>query len=443
MDREGNGDIGLAAPQCGLQTVFISPGSFDTGQTQLLTCLTYATSYLDPVGLLLLCWGAPAGIAGPSSLRAGQAYALLQVLLRRCGWLVTPSTPESGCDMPNPIDPNGADYAGRVLVVCRPAPVMPRWQLTNITGDDLRAFSNLFSAVFGHAISPSLWQWKYADGRGFGVAAWRNKRMVAHYGGILRPVMAFGRSIRAVQVCDAMVEVTERAVMTKTGVMYQVTAAFLELFQGLGGIPLAFGFPNRRAMRLGERLGHYAEVGELRELRWNSLGKFPSLTSRVRIFDPETPADQKVIDRLWARMATDLLDAVVGVRDWGYIQHRYVHHPERHYRLVLVTSRGTGTPLGMLVLHQEDQRLALTDLIAPVKAIPLLVRQARRLAGLWGCTSLYTWVSRQYVDLYRTREMEVLDIGVSIPTNVWVGQPYTTAQLRDRWWLTLGDTDFL
>jgi hypothetical protein len=65
------------------------------------------------------------------------------------------------------------------------------------------------------------------------------------------------------------------------------------------------------------------------------------------------------------------------------------------------------------------------------------------MAGLWGCTSVYFWISRQNVDRFSTQDMEVVDIGVSIPTNSWVPQPYTPAQLRDHLWLTLGDTDFL
>jgi len=443
MDLEGDGGTGLGATKSGPQCVFIGPGVFGTGQTQLLSCLAVASRYLSSGGVLLLCWNDSTGNAGPSYPLTGQSFALLDALLGRCGFLVTPTVPEAERDLLNPKHPVGEEFAASVLVVCRPAPIMPRWRLTNVTGHDLPAFSSLFSSVFGHAISSSLWHWKYADGRGFGVAAWRHHRMVAHYGGTLRSVMAFGQRISAVQVCDAMVEPGERAVMTKTGVMYQVTAAFLELFQGLGGVPLAFGFPNRRAMRLGERLGHYAEVGELRELRWTTLGKRPRLSSRIKMLDPEALRDQQVIDRLWGNMASDLAHRVVGIRDWGWIKHRFLNHPERRYKLVLVNSRWTGTPLGLLVVHQEENRLALTDLIAPLKAIPALVLQARRLAHIWGCTSLYCWISRQNVEYFLTKDMEVLDIGVSIPTNSWVPQPYTPAQLRDRWWLTLGDTDFL
>jgi hypothetical protein len=443
MNREVNGDLGTFATLNGDHVVFISPGFIDSGTTHFLTCLAYAARYLSPVGRLLICLDDLAVEARPTLALAKERHDFLETLLRRCGFLVLQISPEIPHYLQIPINPSGEENTVWTVIICQLDPITPRWRLTNVNSANLGDFLNLFSDVFGHAMSPGLWYWKYAEGRGFGVAAWRHNRMVAHYGGNLRSVMAFGQRIRAVQVCDAMVEPRERAVMTKTGVMFQVTAAFLELFQGLGGIPLAFGFPNRRAMRLGERLGHYAEVGELRELRWNALGKSPNLGSRVRMLNAEALGDQQVIDRLWAEMASDLVDAVVGLRDWIFIKHRYVNHPERCYRLVLVTSRWTGTPLGLLVLHQEEERLALTDFIAPVKAIPVLVMQARRLAGLWGCTSVYFWISRQNVDRFSTQDMEVVDIGVSIPTNSWVPQPYTPAQLRDHWWLTLGDTDFL
>ena len=300
----------------------------------------------------------------------------------------------------------------------------------------------MFEAVFGHPMTPALWRWKYAGGRGCSVAAWRGDRLVAHYGGSLRRVLAFGRLVQALQVCDAMVDPRDRGVMTKTGAMFHVTASFLELYQGLSGIPLSFGFPNRRAMRLGERLGLYAEVGALRELRWSALGMGPRLSTRLRDLNPDSAADRGSVERLWAEMARDLTDGLVGVRDWNYLRHRYLEHPERRYTLVLVRSRFTGAALGLLVLRRDEKDVVLIDLVAPLRRIPLLLVQARRLTGLWGRPSLYGWITRQHVSVFTASDTEIRDIDVSIPTNAWVSQPFNPAQLHDRWWLTLGDTDF-
>jgi len=240
-----------------------------------------------------------------------------------------------------------------------------------------------------------------------------------------------------------MVAPGERGLMTKTGAMFQVTATFLELYQGLGGVPLAFGFPNRRAMRLGERLGLYAEVGALCELRWPSLGKRPRLSSRLCFMQRFGEVDRRILGNLWEAMARDLGDGLVGVRDWQFLRHRYLDHPERSYSLVLVRRRVTGSPLGLLVLHREEDALALTDLVAPLENIPVLLVHARRLAGLWGHSTLYCWITRQYSSRFVSKETSVRKLDISIPTNAWVPQPLQPAQLKDRWWLTMGDTDFL
>ncbi len=411
--------------------------------TRLLDCVAFATACGGGAAVVVLCQDAWDGGVGTPSGKASAwdkvnflatVPALRVQLLARCGFV--PVVPDP------PINEGDAEY---YLTTCcfRRAPQAPRWRLSHLGGAQFEAFSRLFTTVFGHAIAPALWQWKYAAERGCAVVAWRGDRLIAHYGGNLRPALAFGERVWALQICDAMVDPRERAVMTKTGAMYQVTAAFLELYQGLGGIPLAFGFPNRRAMRLGERLGFYAEVGTLVELRWPPLSRNPRLMTRLAYLDPASPADRRAVQVLWTAMAHDLAEGVVGVRDWDYLRYRYLDHPERHYELVLVRSRWTRAPLGLLVLHQEEDAVALTDLVAPLRHLPVLLVQARRLTGLWAKSSLYAWITRQYASRLTTADAAERDIGVSIPTNTWVPQPFSPAQLADRWWLTIGDTDFL
>lgn len=414
----------------------------DPVRTTLLNHLALLFRQVGAGEPLILCLDLPGRAVDRMATgygEAGETHSLVRALLGRCGFNLSPwpqtQPPAAGSAPP--------EAASSGVWLCERAAQVPRWSLRHVRESDFSSFAALFAQVFGHAISLDLWCWKYADGRGCAIAAWRDDDLVAHYGGSLRRILAFGRPIRALQVCDAMVAPRERAVMTKTGVMFQLTAAFLELYQGLIGIPLAYGFPNRRAMRLGERLGFYAEVGVLRELRWPAQGRGPRLESRVRFVNGDDAADRLVVRQLWERMAADLADALVGVRDWEFLRQRYVEHPERRYRLVLVRTRLSGTPLGLMILHQEQSRLALTDLVAPLRHIPRLLVQARRLAGLWGCGSLYTWITRQHSWRFRTPDMEEVDIEVSIPTNVWVTQPYSPPQLSDRWWLMPGDTDFL
>ena len=405
-----------------------------------LGCLTEAYNRLEPKGQLILCLDnlfpeeSAVGEVPPSRLNIAASLAC------RCGLeIVTQAENSDGQGESSSVCPRSNLYT----LICRRSSKQLRWRLTGLQSEGFAAFASLFLIVFGHPISQALWEWKYAGGRGCAVVAWRGRQLIAHYGGNLRQVLVYGEATMALQVCDAMVAPDERGVMTKTGAMFQVTAAFLELYQGLAAIPLAFGFPNRRAMRLGERLGLYAEVGALCELRWTALGKRPRLSSRLSFTQGREETDSRIVGKLWEAMARDLVDGVVGVRDWQFLQHRYLNHPERRYSLVLVRRRLTGAPLGLLVLHREEDALALTDLVAPLKNIPLLLVHARRLAGLWGLATLYCWITRQHSFRFVARDTAVRELDISIPTNAWVPQPLQPAQLKNRWWLTMGDTDFL
>ena len=319
----------------------------------------------------------------------------------------------------------------------------PRWRISSLTQNEYPAFASLFKLVFRQSISKQLWFWKYGNKQGCSVTAWSGMNLVAHYGGIVRNVIAFGKPLIALQVCDAMVAPDQRAVMTKSGAMFQVTSAFLELFQGLGPITLAYGFPNRRAMRLGEKLGLYSEVGGLLELRWLVKSQKSFLSLRTSVLLPDSVEDRDDLNKLWNSMAIDHKDSVIGVRDWHYLSHRFLQHPEKIYELILVRRRLTGTPIGLLVLRKEETAVALVDLVSRAKHIKLLIKEARRLTHKWQCNNLYAWISRQHACQFSSKDTSIRDIEVSIPTNAWVPQPFDTQQLFDRWWLTMGDTDFL
>jgi hypothetical protein len=338
----------------------------------------------------------------------------------------------------------GKQLAGpRLEMTLRRRTHRPRWRLSGLAETDFGPFAALFASAFQHPISIDLWRWKYAAGRGVAVCAWRGADLIAHYGGMLRQVLAFGHPVTALQVCDAMVAAKERGVLSKSGAMFQVTATFLELYQGLARVPLAFGFPNQRAMALGELTGLYAEVGRLAEVSWPARQAPPQLGSRLVDFQPDQIAHRRAVEDLWTAMAQDLGQSVVGVRDWPYLRHRYLEHPEHRYRLVLVMGRLTTRPLGLLILRPMAERLAWIDWVAPLRHQPLLLKQARRLAALWGHETLYGWIPRHAINAFQTDDMDTQKTEISIPTNAWVPQPWSADQLRDRWWLTMGDTDFL
>ncbi len=333
--------------------------------------------------------------------------------------------------------PGGADSAP-LRCFTRDAP--PRWRLRHARAQDAPSLLRLFRQVFGHEMSPALWRWKYGDGRG-GVIAQQDGEIVAHYGGMTRRIVLFGRPDRAFQICDVMVSSRERAVLTRTGPFFLTAAAFAER-AACTHIPFGYGFPNARVMRLAEKTGLYAEVGAMAEIRWTPLSGRPRLTTRVRHMPaPLGARDREIIDALWAKMKDDLRDAVAGVRDAQYVQHRYLDHPHHRYELLLVTSRFTGAARGLLVLRRHDRVCELLDIVAPLKNIPGLVGQARRLLAHWGVGELYAWISRHQAGRFTATGGEERPLDVRIPTSIWIDGP-PVESVRDRWWLMSGDTDF-
>jgi hypothetical protein len=244
-----------------------------------------------------------------------------------------------------------------------------------------------------------------------------------------------------------MVLPSERAVLTRTGPFFLTAASFLEANIGYGAQYLVgFGFPNERAMRVAERLGLYAEVGRMVEVCWPPLSTPLStqlvLGPCVHHLDPEkADLHGRLVDRLWMRMRHDLRDGIVGVRDWSYVRHRYLRHPHKRYNVLLMKSRFIGRALGIVALNRGGESCELVDIIAPLKHLPLLVNQTRRMAALWGMNGVYCWITKSYAELFTNTGGKSIDLDIRIPTSAWTPGP-RPEDISGRWWLMSGDTDF-
>ena len=320
--------------------------------------------------------------------------------------------------------------------------VKPRWQLAESQGADLSRLRGLYEQVFATPISEGYWAWKYGDGRGVGITASRDDHLVAHYGGVTRRILFRGEPALGLQVCDVMVAPGERAVMTRRGVFMQTAAAFLELYCGVEQKHrVAYGFPNVRHMRLAERLGLYGEVDTLVERRWGGADRFALWGGRgceISVRELACPEFTK----LWRAMAHDFADQLLVIRDAEYLRYRYVDHPVHRYVLLGLRHRWTGRLQGVVVVRPEQEQCRLMDLIGPVSLFPRLIALARSRLSDWGATELIGWFTRsQAVRLAKTGGL-TQGSDISIPANTWsVGPPLS--ELQGRWWLTMGDTDFL
>lgn len=318
------------------------------------------------------------------------------------------------------------------------------WHIEDMSERHKDEMSVLFARIFSQEMSSELWAWKYAEGRGCGIGVWRAGEMVAHFGGLVRFILLKGEMWEGVQIVDVMVDAGGRRGVSRKGAFFHAAATFFERYVGVGKRFLfGYGFPNYRHFKVGEKLKLYEKVDQISLVCWPALQARPSLTIRLRRIGREGVCPQigEKIDALWRAMAEDLRESVVGIRDWAYIQHRYLQHPTKKYHLMLATGRLSGKVVGLIVARPEMQELFLLDVIAPLKNFSVMIHLARRLAAGLGLASLHTWITASHLQPFMVQGGEYHETDIFITNSCW-GEGIPAEALRDRWWLTGGDTDF-
>ncbi|MDE2387473.1 MAG: GNAT family N-acetyltransferase [Betaproteobacteria bacterium] len=318
----------------------------------------------------------------------------------------------------------------------------PQWRVRLLEKNQMPEMLDLFKNTFHHDMTPALWHWKYGSNASREIGVWRKDKLIAHYGGIGRRILFFGQPQTAVQIGDVMVDASERGTLTKKGPFFLMAKAFIEGYVGYNKPYLAgFGFPNERAMKVAERLGLYAEVGQMVEFSWTPLSKRPCIQTRLQPIDRADDGQMAIaVEKCWQKMAEDLRSALVGIRDWPYLQHRYLNHPTQRYQMILVKNRFGGRARGILVLRYDTLGCEIVDIIAPLSEIPLLVLHARRLASINGHDRLFCRITENFAAYFSaTRGIQrSLDIRIPASTETLPAPD----QLRGHWWLMSGDTDF-
>lgn len=306
----------------------------------------------------------------------------------------------------------------------------------------VNSFDELFVKSFGHSMNNALWDWKYGDGKGISVVGLSNKRIISHYGGIYRLINFMGQPIQGIQVCDVMVDRSARQSIERNGLFAYTAKGFLDSTLGYGSLnQIAFGFPSLRAYSVGERLGIYSKVEEIIQFKWQIKNHTPSLRTKLReISSVENCSGEIAI--LWYKMTLDLEDKIIGVRDAKYLVDRYENHPQFKYRIFVIRNRISSRALALFVLRKEENITKLMDFVGPLRYLPIAIRYGRRLARDWACDYLLAWITSSNASLFRCEDAVEESAEIVIPTDAYVNKlPYSS--VRNKWWLMMGDTDFL
>lgn len=333
------------------------------------------------------------------------------------------------------------NHFGYALLVFRKI-AAPRWLLRKMDHTDLPAALDLFRTCFGHEMPAAMWAWKYGDGKVNDINVWKGETLVGHYGGMARKALFFGEPTQVIQIGDTMVHPSERGSLTRKGVFFRMASTFFESNVGFGKRFLAsYGFPNERVMRLGKSLGLYGELDRVVELIWPVLPPFlPSWRSVLRRVSANDRHFRQQADLLWKRMAEHLQDAVVGDRGGEYLEHRYFDHPCHQYYVLMVLARFSGKPRGIVVLRPHEEDWELMDVVCGLDDIPPMLWHARRFVGAAKGKRLFGWITAAF-QCHFGNECQSRDIGVSVASNISDFGP-RVEEMKNRWWLTSGDTDF-
>lgn len=309
-----------------------------------------------------------------------------------------------------------------------------------LTAADLPAMYRLFESSFGYAMNPALRAWKYDEGRGQQIGIWDGDRLIAHYGGMTRRVLRFAEPCLACQIGDVMVEPSYRGRGGRRGPFFHVMAGYSEAYCGYGKQHLiGYGFPTYDHMRLASLLRQYQEVDRMVEMLWTPASTADRLHGKV-VDGPWLLRQKNRVGHLWSRMARDLQDGMVTIRDADYLHYRYCQHPTRQYTIHLVQQGFWRKDLGLLVVQDnQTDELEIMDLIGPLAHFPQLLDYARRLAQQLGRTRLKAWGSHRVAAFLPGHQATPLD--VYVPACTWTPGP-DPLPMRHRWWLMLGDTDF-
>jgi hypothetical protein len=195
-------------------------------------------------------------------------------------------------------------------------------------------------------------------------------------------------------------------------------------------------------MRLGVALGLYKPVESINEICWPAASnKDLALQSMVCIEKVAMPHYQEQVNALWAQMRHDFAGYIVPMRDYARWLYRYVNHPEKSYKIALISAPLTSKPLALSVMVEHPDYMELVDYVGGKDGVALAVEGARHCAGQLGKPAVKGWFTNAIVSFFEAESLSVQKVGIEVPINLRE-RTMQEAVLPAPLWLMAGDTDF-
>lgn len=320
------------------------------------------------------------------------------------------------------------------------------FQVREMSPADEDALLLLHVRVFGPGASHAWYQWKYGEGGGLGMGVWHEGELIAHCGGVPRPLWRQGRRITGIQIGDVLVAPEWRGMLTRRGPFYQACHRFYSTHVGARtGHDIGYGFPNDRAMRLPVLLKLGWEGGPIHSLDWRvaPAPAPPALWAwRWTELDPADPQFDTVINAAWERMRAKASDLILGERTASYVRWRFHRRPGRTSSMFALRRPWSRHPVGIAVLDLSSTNALWLDWIGEPGAMDIALRGCLAESARRSAPRLHAWCSPAVMGCLQNSGFEHQSVAASL--GIARASELTQEEVTGmHWWFMGGDTDFL
>lgn len=284
---------------------------------------------------------------------------------------------------------------------------------------------SLHQKVFNSGMDLEFWNWKYPYYlKANSPYAVVGGEVIAYYGVIPRNYINSGVVYKAFQAADVMVDEDYRGKLS--------SGMFMRLIENGDVIKqkcVFYGFPHKRHYILGRRLKMYELVQELNVFSLKSSevkvdGRFSYTKSEV--------SDISLEDYNF-RYSNFSASAPGGFleRGYSYYLYRYGNHPVFDYKAFIDSD-------SLFVVRIDDESVQIMDYLGDFAVFPEKIRRLSGAQELQGSV-LTGWTALNPEDFLRFSEIQVSPAGA-----FFVKSEFEGAQMDcDKFWVSMGDTDFL
>jgi hypothetical protein len=298
----------------------------------------------------------------------------------------------------------------------------------------------LFAVAFGSSADDRWFHWKQCDSTTKAIGLWdQDDSLVAYYSGVPRHMIWQGKKLKGVQIGDVMVTPKLRGILSRKGPFYQVCSNFLDTFVGENkAFSFAFGFPNDRAMALGELLGFYRRTTDILQLSWKTEHASLGFPWRCQQLNTKHGAFAKIADKLWLTMQKGQGNYVMGERNSAYLQWRFIDRPDKEY-FFFCLQHWWGKPAALIVLTKNPEGIELLDVIGKHQYLSKAIEAAQVKTKAIGYDTITAWASPLVADLIGVNAI-IAPSGATMPIDTM--SPLSDQLHGEKWWWLGGDTDF-